>query len=397
MTIGIDVSKGKSMMAAITDTKEIVLAPKEYLHTKDGLAHLVAEISALKSTVKIVMESTGHYHEPVAYALKAAGFYVSVLNPILMYGYGSNSIRGIKTDKKDSLKLARYALDNINELREYESQETIRSQLKMFSRQYNISIKTMHALQNHLISILDKTLPDVNKLFSCVRRKDGHQKWLDFAASFVHAEEITDKSQFTKEYKIWCAQKKYRFTLKKAHEIYAKYQDVVTTMPNNQNTRLLIQTSASQIQGINITLTTVKAEMTRLAQLLPEYQAVLSFFGVGELTAAQLIAEIGDVRRFHSRGALIAFAGTDPTPKQSGTYNKKSTNISKRGSAPLRKTLFQIICTYLRHSPQNEPVYIFLDKKREEGKPYFVYMTAAANKFLKIYYAKITKLMQELE
>ena len=76
-------------------------------------------------------------------------------------------------------------------------------------------------------------------------------------------------------------------------------------------------------------------------------------------------------------------------PKQSGTYNKKGTKTSKRGSAPLRKTLFQIVVTHLRHSPNGEVVYEFLDRKRTEGKPYFVYMTAAANKFLRIYYARV--------
>jgi transposase len=134
--------------------------------------------------------------------------------------------------------------------------------------------------------------------------------------------------------------------------------------------------------------------MTRLATLLPEYEAVINLFGVGELTAAQLIAEIGDIRRFRSRGALIAFAGLDPLPRQSGKYEKKSASASKRGSAPLRKTLFQIVLTYLRHSPENEPVFQFLDRKRAEGKPYFVYMTAAANKFLRIYYARIKSHME---
>lgn len=51
--------------------------------------------------------------------------------------------------------------------------------------------------------------------------------------------------------------------------------------------------------------------------------------------------------------------------------------------------LYQIVCTYLRKAPANELVYQFLEKKRAEGKPYFVYMTAAQNKFLRIYYARV--------
>jgi len=74
---------------------------------------------------------------------------------------------------------------------------------------------------------------------------------------------------------------------------------------------------------------------------------------------------------------------------QSGSQNRESNPSSKRGSPHLRKTLFQVVSTHLKRSPVDEPVYQFLDKKRSEGKPFYVYMTAAANKFLRIYYAVV--------
>lgn len=95
------------------------------------------------------------------------------------------------------------------------------------------------------------------------------------------------------------------------------------------------------------------------------------------------------MRRFPNRSSLISFAGVDPEANQSSKLVSKSNKTTKRGSPHLRKTLYQIICTYLKRSPADEPVYQFLDKKRAEGKPYFVYMTAAANKFLRIYYARV--------
>ena len=112
-------------------------------------------------------------------------------------------------------------------------------------------------------------------------------------------------------------------------------------------------------------------------------------YGVGDVTAAQLIAEIGDVRRFAHRSSLVAFAGVDPAVNQSCKHIAQSNPATKRGSPHLRKILYQVVCTYLKKSPANEPVYQFLDKKRAEGKPYFVYMTAAQNKFLRIYYARV--------
>lgn len=133
----------------------------------------------------------------------------------------------------------------------------------------------------------------------------------------------------------------------------------------------------------------MRTEMLRLAKMLPEYDTVLAMYGVGEITATQLMAEIGDVRRYPRRSSLVAFAGVDPAVNQSGKHEAQSNPTTKRGSPHLRKTLYQIVCTYLKKSPADEPVYQFLDKKRSEGKPYFVYMTAGANKFLRIYYARV--------
>ena len=148
---------------------------------------------------------------------------------------------------------------------------------------------------------------------------------------------------------------------------------------------------------MNELLAVVKAEMVRLAKELPEYETVHAMFGVGELLAAQLMAEIGDIRDYPRRSSLVGFAGVDPEVNQSGKMNSESNPSTKRGSPHLRKTLFQLMTVYLRLSPADEAVYQFLEKKRSEGKPYYVYMTAGANKFLRIYYARVKECMAKLE
>ena len=114
-------------------------------------------------------------------------------------------------------------------------------------------------------------------------------------------------------------------------------------------------------------------------------------FGVGSILGSQLIAEIGDVSRFHNKRALVAFAGLDAPPFQSGKFNAQSRSISKRGSASLRRTLFLIMSIILQKAPTENSVFQFMNKKRLEGKHFYVYMTAAANKFLRIYYARVTE------
>ena len=121
----------------------------------------------------------------------------------------------------------------------------------------------------------------------------------------------------------------------------------------------------------------------------PSPVLVMGMDGVGPTLGPQLIAEIGDVTRFTHKGALAAYAGVDPRPKESGDYSRKSNPTTKKGSPQLRKTLFQIMENLIQRSPADNPVYAFMDKKRAQGKPYFVYMTAGANKFLRIYYGKV--------
>ena len=120
-------------------------------------------------------------------------------------------------------------------------------------------------------------------------------------------------------------------------------------------------------------------------------------FGVGPSLGPQLIAKIGDVRRFHSKKALVAFAGIDAPPYQSGQMNVRSRSISKRGSASLRRTLFLLMSVIMQCAPMDEPVYQFMNKKRSEGKPYRVYTVASANKFLRICYTSVKAYLDTLE
>ena len=117
--VGIDISKDKSMVAALQPMGHVVLKPREYPHTGTGLEHLALDILALGEDTRVLMEATGRYHEPVAAALRKYGVWVSVINPLFIKQSGGGSIRKVKTDKADAMKIAKYALDNWVDLREY--------------------------------------------------------------------------------------------------------------------------------------------------------------------------------------------------------------------------------------------------------------------------------------
>lgn len=398
--VGIDVSKGKSTVAILRPFGEVVRLPFDVSHDYGSLERLADQIICLDGESRVLMEATGRYHEPVAAALHERGIYVSVLNPLAIHRYNPDGkVRKVKTDQKDSMKIAKFILDHWTDLREYTPVEAVRQQLKIFSRQYNLYMKSSVALQSNLISLSDKVFPGVNEMFSSPERGDGHQKWVDFFTTFWHCECISRVSEeaFTERYKKWCKRKGYNFSAKKAADIYIESLGHIVTLPKNNNTKLLIQTAAKELTAMNELLASVRAEMVRLAKELPEFDTVYAMYGVGETTAAQLMAEIGDVRSYPRRSSLVGFAGVDPEIDQSGKKDSKSKPSTKRGSPHLRKTLFQIMTIYLQHSPADEAVYQFLDKKRAEGKPYYVYMTAGANKFLRIYYARVKECMAKLD
>lgn len=390
--VGIDVSKGKSVVVVMRPFGEVVASPYDVGRTESELKELAGFLKSLPGETRVLMEYTGHYYEPIARYLHEAGIFVSVINAIIAHDYSKNTIRKVKTDKIDAIKLANIAIDCWLELQEYAPEDKVRQTLKICNRQYNQYNKLKTMLKNNLIALLDQTFPGVNKLFSSpVRKGDGHEKWVDFALKFWHCECICSISerQFKDKYERWCKRNRYYYNVCKAENIYAAACDNVGLLPMCESTKVLITQAIIQSQTIEESLAALKNEMQRLSSSLPEYDTVMALYGVGDVLGSQLIAEIGDVGRFRSKKSLIAFAGIDSPPDQSGLVNKQSKVITKRCSASLRKTLFQVISVVLQNSLENEPVYTYLDKKRSEGKPYKVYMIAAANKFLRIYYARV--------
>lgn len=390
--VGIDVSKGKSTVAIMRPFGEVIAEPFEVSHTDTELRKLACFLEKLPGETRIVMEYTGSYWQPIAKVLHDAGFFVSAVNALLIYKYGNNSIRKGKTDKLDAVKIANYCLDRWTDLERYSPTDQIRQTLKTCRRQYDQYIRLKVNLKNNLIALLDGTFPGVNTLLkSAPRDTDGHEKWVDFAGKFWHRQCVCGNSEkaFANQYRKWCAKAGYRFNAEKAVAIYSHAGSQVDTLPMSSAIQSLITHAVAQLNMIIETISAIQHEMHTLASQLPEYPIVMRMFGVGPVLGPQLMAEIGDVRRFHCKQSLVAFAGVDAPPCQSGTFESKNRHISKRGSPRLRKTLFQVMSTIIQHAPADDPVYQFLDRKRREGKHYYVYMTAAANKFLRIYYGTV--------
>ena len=313
------------------------------------------------------MEHTGRYYEPLVRELSQADLFVSAVNPKLIKDFGDNSLRKVKSDKADAVKIARYTLDSWTELRQYSLMDEIRNQLKTMNRQFDFYMKHKTAMKNNLIGVLDQTYPGANTYFDSPAREDGSQKWVDFATTYWHVDCVRKLSlnAFINHYQKWCKRRKYNFSQSKAVEIYEASKEIVSVLPKDDLTNLIIKQAVEQLNMASQTVEQLRTMMNDAASKLPE-------------------------------GAITAFAGVDPGVNESGSYEQKSVPASKRGSGTLRKTLFQVMDALIKTKPQDDPVYLFMDKKRSQGKPYYVYMTAGANKFLRIYYGRVKEYLMSL-
>ena len=396
--VGIDVSKGKSTVTIRRPGDVVLMPPRDIPHTKSAINELIKQIQSLDGETKACMEHTGRYYEPLAAWLSDAGIFVSAVNPVLIRDFADDSLRSPKTDKADSKKIARYTLDRWAKLKQYGSMDKTRNQLKTMNRQFSFFMAQKTAMKNNLIALLDQSYPGANDLFDSPARSDGSQKWVDFVYTYWHVDCVRGKSlsAFTEHYRKWCKHKGYNFSAEKAEKVYEASCDLIAVFPKDDNTKMLIRQAVAMLNTASETVENLRIKMDETASALPEYPVVMALNGVGSTLGPQLMAEIGDVTRFTHREALTAFAGVDPGKNDSGKHVQKSVRTSKKGSPHLRRTLFQIMDGLIKRSPIDDPVYVFMDKKRAQGKPYYVYMTAGANKFLRIYYGRVREYFASL-
>ena len=140
--VGIDVSKRKSTVAILRPGGTVVSKPFDVPHLSADFQALKKLIRDLDGETRIVMEHTGRYYEPVARELSQAGFFVSAVNPHIIHNFQGqgNPLRKVKTDKADSVKIARYTLDSWANLKQYSLMDELRSQLKTMNRQFDFCI-----------------------------------------------------------------------------------------------------------------------------------------------------------------------------------------------------------------------------------------------------------------
>jgi transposase len=395
-SVGIDVSKGKSTVCIMKPRGEILVAPFDILHTMESVLALAHRLKAYEEEVRVVLEDTVHYHWPVVTVLTENDIFVCCVNALRMKKYCSQSLRRAKTDKIDSVKIASYGITYWSELIAVLPNENTYKELQILSRQYYQYTSLIVKAKVNLSNLLDQTMPCIETL---LQDSACNHKLTDFVKRYWHFSHILEMGEFKfiADYCKWAEKQGYRMNERKANDIFALSQNGIPVISNTLSTKIVMLETVRILHELEKSRDTILTHMKQLANTLPEYSVVFDMGGVGQILAPKLIAEIGDVRRFHSRSALTAYAGIDAPPYQSGTFAATERHISKRGNKYLRKTGYEVMQSLIQHKPSEDVVYQFIEKKRSEGKCCKEAMIAGLNKFLRIYYARVSETYKEIE
>ena len=394
LAVGIDVSKSKSTVAILNSDGSVLVKPYTMEHTQSDMCALTDYLRTFDEPLTILMEYTGHYHYPVLKKLQQEGFPVCVINPYQMKKYGDVEIHKAKTDKKDAIRIATYALEKAYKLVPYNSLEQKYEDLKFLSRQYNQRISSVAYTKVQLINLLDQTMPGITRILPLRSRHPEQCTLLLFIKRFKSFDEINKigKTRFLASYATLVKKTRDRHAPSKGLAIYELATNSITTRGEDPYIQLAQSQCVDLLASAQNAADEIILQMQTIAETIPEYKVLRSMAGVGDRLGPVILAEIGDIRRFHSGKALNSFAGNDAPPYQSGQFESRNRHISKRGSATLRKACYEVMQCLKLTKPQDDPVYLFMLKKEQEGKPYNVAKMAGVNKFLRIYYARAMEL-----
>ena len=394
ISIGIDVSKRKSTVAIINVMGEILHTPFDIDHSQNGIQNLLHLIKDYpKEQVRFIMEATGIYHLGLVNELQKQGYFVHVANPLVIKKYFDAEIRKGKTDRKDALKLSRYGTEKWWLLQEHSKADQIYQDLQFLSREYNSFMANKIKLKVQLSNLIERSFPGLEKILK------GHYfgLLLDFYELYPCASVVREVSEkrFLNQFIRMAIKKGHRKGAQIAQKVYRLAHECVTFEPSHKVAALSVKHCVSLLRSTEQATDSIITQMDELAKELPEYEIVKRMKGVGDKIAPRLIAEIGDVRRFKNSKSLIAYAGIDAPPYQSGQFEGTNRHISKRGSRSLRKCGYEVMMAIKSSKPKEDnAVYEYMLKKEAEGKNKKLVKIAGINKFLRIYYARVMEVYQ---
>ena len=369
--VGIDISKYKHDFCIVSNTGEVIVENCSFDNNKKGFQQLLEKLKPYnKSKVHIAFEATGHYSVNLELLLIIQGYSFMKINPLIIHQFlKARSLRRTKTDKADALTIVQYLMSvpykpNSNLLYNIYT-------LKSLCRSRELLIKEKSKFAVLLTNELDKSFPELKSFFNNT-----------ISTTFLY---ILDKYKNTSHIALM---KDYDSIRKVSHGkfSYAKFAKLKELAKNSvghhdKNSDLLISTYISIYNHFNDKINPIDKQIsTIIKELNPK---MLTIPGIGEISAATILAEYGDIKNFSSPAKMLAFAGLEPSVIESGTLSSNGKMV-KHGSGHLRYSIMNIALIILKYSPTFYDYYL---KKRSEGKCHRVALSHVCKKLIRVIYS----------
>lgn len=368
--IGIDVGKRHHVAVIIDADGQQEGKALRFANDRDGFDQILERLTNAEPDLLVGLEATGHYWLALYTILTESGYDLVVLNPLQIHAYRKSGIRKRKNDRYDAYWIADYI--RVSQQPRHQSQQPEVLQLRELARFRASLTDQVGDCKRKIIGIIDRVFPEYERLFSNVFIQTSRRLLVEALTPDEFAE--FDLSELTQ---LLTQSSRGHHGQAKAEEIQALARRSVGIGFLNDVLRVQMTCLLQQLALLDAQRQQLEVEITALMDQIPQH--ITSIPGVGPVTGAVILAEIGNIHRFEAPEKLVAYAGIDPTVYQSGQFTATQTRMSKRGSPYLRHALWQSAFMAIQHDPQLRAYY---QRKRDEGKAHGTALGAVCRKLL---------------
>ena len=375
--VGIDIGKNHHEASIVSPEGKQIGRSLRFATTHKGADSLMSFIfkNIGNSPCVFGMEATGHYWYPIYSFLKAKGYTICVINPIQSDSLRKMYIRQTKNDSIDSFLIAeviRFGQFGTTSM----ADENILA-MRQLCRYRDSVISSRTEIKLRIGTIMEQIFPEYEKQFSSL--------WMSTSMGILEkylTPENIENAPIDELFEIIKDKSHNRLTIAKAISIKEAAADTF-------GIKIAQDAFSFQLKQLIDRMNFLDKQIEALdCQILEYYEKFDCYLhtipGIGIIGAATILAEIGDISRFKNSSSLIAFAGIDPTVRQSGEFNSTHNHMSKRGSPYLRHAIFLAATTCSFH---NSPLNAYYKKKRDQGKHHLTATGAVARKLTTVIYA----------
>ena len=375
--VGIDIGKNHHEASIVSPEGKQIGRSLRFATTHKGADSLMSFIfkNIGNSPCVFGMEATGHYWYPIYSFLKAKGYTIYVINPIQSDSLRKMYIRQTKNDSIDSFLIAeviRFGQFGTTSM----ADENILA-MRQLCRYRDSVISSRTEIKLRIGTIMEQIFPEYEKQFSSL--------WMSTSMGILEkylTPENIENAPIDELFEIIKDKSHNKLTMKKAISIREAAADTFGIKIAQDAFSFQLKQLIDRMNFLDKQIEALDIEIMKYYEQFDCYLHTIP--GIGIIGAATILAEIGDISRFKNSSALVAFAGIDPTVRQSGEFNSTHNHMSKRGSPYLRHAIFLAATTCSFH---NSPLNAYYKKKRDQGKHHLTATGAVARKLTTVIYA----------